>query len=310
MSTGNPERSLPVITARGCAFKCTFCHYVFWNDPYRNRSPKSIVAEIKNLIEKYNVNCIEFWDDLSFASAHQVEKLCDAIIESGLKFKWDASIRVDLFSRSNLSFEDSLRVAKKMKQAGCFLTGFGLESGSKEILEMMNKKIDVDAFLATVYILQEAKIIVEVSLVFGYPIETKKTIKESFDMCLKAGLYPSIGFLLPLPYTVMYDYAKANGFITDEDRYLESITERQDICLNMTKMSDEEIMNEIKIGAGKLNKMLGLSLTEDTYIKTGVVQCGQIKIKRKFLDPKKLERIANDVSFNYSQTEFKFNSME
>ena len=35
-------RALPVITARGCAFKCTFCHYVFWNDPYRNRKPKSI----------------------------------------------------------------------------------------------------------------------------------------------------------------------------------------------------------------------------------------------------------------------------
>ena len=307
---GDAHRSLPVITARGCAFKCTFCHYVFWNDPYRNRSPKSILGEVKQLIEKYNVDYIEFWDDLSFASAHQVEKICDAIIESGLKFKWDASIRVDLFSRAGLSFEDSLRVAKKMRQAGCFLCGFGLESGSQEILEMMNKKIDIAAFLTTVYILQEAKIIAEVSLVFGYPIETKKTIKESFDMCLKAGLYPSIGFLLPLPYTVMYDYAKANGFITDEDRYLESITERQDICLNMTKMSDEEIMNEIKIGAGKLNKMLGLSLTEDTYIKTGVVQCGQIKIKRKFLDPKKLERIANDVSFNYSQTEFKFNSME
>jgi len=310
MSTGNPERSLPVITARGCAFKCTFCHYVFWNDPYRNRSPKSIVAEIKHLIEKYNVNCIEFWDDLSFASAHQVEKLCDAIIESGLKFKWDASIRVDLFSRAGLSFEDSLRVAKKMKQSGCFLCGFGLESGSQEILEMMNKKIEIDAFLTTVYILQEADIIAEVSLVFGYPIETKKTIKESFDMCLKAHLYPSIGFLLPLPYTIMYDYAKANGFITDEDRYLESITERQDISLNMTKMSDEEIMNEIKIGAGKLNKILGLSLTDETYIKTKTVQSGQIKIKRKYLDPKKLERIANDVSFNYSQTEFKFNSME
>ena len=310
MKKGDTHRSLPVITARGCAFKCTFCHYVFWNDPYRNRSPKSILAEIKHLIEKYNVDYIEFWDDLSFASAHQVEKLCDAIIESGLKFKWDAAIRVDLFSRAGLSFKDSLRVAKKMKQSGCFLCGFGLESGSQEILEMMNKKIDVDAFLTTVYILQEAGIVAEVSLVFGYPIETKKTIKESFDMCLNAGLYPSIGFLLPLPYTVMYDYAKVNGFITDEDRYLESITERQDISLNMTKMSDEEIINEIKIGAAKLNKMLGLSLTDETYIKTRTVQSGQIKIKRKFLDPKKLERLANDVSFNYAQTEFKFNSME
>ena len=108
----------------------------------------------------------------------------------------------------------------------------------------------------------------------------------------------------------MYDYAKANGFITDEDRYLETITERQDISLNMTKMSDEEIMKEIKIGAAKLNKMLGLSLTDETYIKTRTVQSGQIKIKRKVLDPKKLERLANDVSFNYAQTEFKFNSME
>ena len=310
MKTGDASRSLPVITARGCAFKCTFCHYVFWNDPYRNRSPKSIVAEIKHLIEKYNVDTIEFWDDLSFASAHQVEKLCDLIIESGLKFKWDASIRVDLFSRAGLSFEDSVRVAKKMKQSGCFLCGFGLESGSQEILEMMNKKIDIDAFLMTVYVLQEAGIVAEVSLVFGYPIETKKTIKESFDMCLNAGLYPSIGFLLPLPYTIMYDYAKANGFITDEDRYLESITERQDVSLNMTKMSDEEIMNEIKIGAAKLNKVLGLSLTDETYIKTGTQQSALIKKKRKLLDPKKLERLANDVSFNYSQTEFKFNSME
>ena len=132
----------------------------------------------------------------------------------------------------------------------------------------MNKEIEVDAFYKTVYILKQAGSISQTSVVFGYPIETKETIKETFDQCLKAGLYPSIGFLLPLPYTVMYDYAKANGFNTDEDRFLESITERQDICLNMTKMSDEEIMNEIKIGAAKLNEMLDIGLTEDTYIKS------------------------------------------
>ena len=27
-------RVMPVVTARGCAFRCTFCHFVFWNDPY------------------------------------------------------------------------------------------------------------------------------------------------------------------------------------------------------------------------------------------------------------------------------------
>ena len=50
-------RAMPVITARGCAFKCSFCHYVFWDDPYRNRSPKQIVDEIEHLMKKYDVNC-------------------------------------------------------------------------------------------------------------------------------------------------------------------------------------------------------------------------------------------------------------
>ena len=316
-------RSMPVVTARGCAFKCTFCHYVFWDDPYRNRSPQSILTEIKHLIKKYNLNYIHFWDDLSFASAVQVEKLCDEIIMSGLKFKWFASVRVDLFSRARLSDEDSLKVARKMKEAGCYSVGYALESGNAEIMKMMNKKIEVDAFYKTVYILKQAGIISQTSVVFGYPIETKETIKQTFDQCLKAGLYPSIGFLLPLPYTVMYDYAKANGFITDEDRYLESITERQDVNLNMTKMTDKEIMNEIQEGAKRLNEMLDVGLTEETFVKSKGYKSQRInkkleppvetniasfdeESKRPRLDPKKIKRIRNDVSFNYSKTEFKY----
>ena len=301
-------RAMPVITARGCAFRCSFCHFVFWDDPYRNRSAKSVLAEIKQLQEKYTVKYINFWDDLSFASAIQMDRFCDEIIASGLKFKWIASVRVDLFSRGRLEGANALKVAKKMKEAGCYSVGFALESGNPEILKMMNKEIEVEAFYETVHTLREAEVICQTTVLFGYPIETKETIKETFDQCLKAGLYPSIGFLMPLPYTVMYDYAKANGFITDEDRYLESITERQDICLNMTKMSDKEIMNEIKIGAAKLNEMLDLGLTEETYIRTKGYKnrLDNKKKQRPRLDPDNLERNENDVSFNYAQTDFKF----
>ena len=176
---------------------------------------------------------------------------------------------------------------------------------------MMNKKIEADSFYNTIYILREADIICETSVVFGYPIETRETIKQTFDQCLKAGVYPSIGFLLPLPATGMYDYAKVNGFITDEDRYLESITERQDICINLTKMSDKDIMNQIKKGAAQLNEMLELGLNEDTYIKTKGFQNSKVKKSLvKPLDPKKMKRIENDVTFNYSANEFKFEGQE
>jgi radical SAM superfamily enzyme YgiQ (UPF0313 family) len=168
----------------------------------------------------------------------------------------------------------------------------------------MNKKIEVDAFLETVNIFKQVGITVNTSVVFGYPTETKETIGETFDQCLKAGVYPSIGFLLPLPATGMYDYAKQKGLIVDEDAYLESITERQDICLNMTNMRNEDIMKEIKVGAGKLNDMLDLGLDENTFIKTKGYK--NSKIKKKPLDPENIARIENDVSFNYSSTEFKF----
>ncbi len=300
-------RAMPVITARGCAFKCTFCHYVFWNDPYRNRSANSVTDEIRRLIKKYNATHIDFWDDLSFASAHQVEKMCDEFLASGLKFKWLASVRVDLFSRANLSSNDALRVAKKMKEAGCYDVGFALESGNQEILEMMNKKIDVNAFFETVNIFKKVGITVNTSVVFGYPTESKESIQQTFEQCLKAGVYPSIGFLLPLPSTGMYDYAKQKGFITDEDAYLDSITERQDINVNMTKLSDDEIMNEIKIGAKQLNDMLDLGLNENTYIKTKGYKNSKIK-KKPIEDPENMERIENDVSFNYATTQFEFQS--
>ena len=107
----------------------------------------------------------------------------------------------------------------------------------------------------------------------------------------------------------------------------DSITERQDICLNMTKMSDEEIMTEIKNGARRLNEMLDIGLTEETFIKskgykgqrvskkleapqeTNAASLGN-KSTRPRLDPKKIKRIRNDVSFNYSQTDFKFEEQD
>ena len=51
---------MPINTARGCIFKCTFCHYVFWHDPYRHRSADNVIAEIKHNKEKYGANFLTF----------------------------------------------------------------------------------------------------------------------------------------------------------------------------------------------------------------------------------------------------------
>lgn len=305
--TDQPIRVMPVVSARGCMFKCTFCHYVFWDDPYRYRSPQNILAEIRRNIEVYGATYINFWDDLSFGSLRQAEQLADAILASGLKFHWNAAVRVDLFGNAKHPYSRRKEVADKFKSSGCLNLGFSLESGNQEILEMMDKRIESRYFFDQVSILKEAGITSSTSVVFGYPIETPDTIRQTFAQCLEAAVYPSIGFLLPLPYTGMYRYAKEHGFITDDDKFLDSITERQDLCVNMTKMSNEEVMCLIKEGAAELNRMLELGLSDETLIRTGGYRNhtkATARAAKPLLDPNDLKRNPNDVSFNYSQATF------
>ena len=79
-------------------------------------------------------------------------------------------------------------------------------------------------------------------------------------------------------------------------------------CINLTKMTDDEVMSAIKQGAKKLNDSLELGLNEDTYIKTKGATGAKTKKKKKLnppMDPD-MKRIENDVTFNYSRSEFKF----
>ena len=76
----------------------------------------------------------------------------------------------------------------------------------------------------------------------------------------------------------------------------------------MTKMSDEEIMQQIKENAIKLNQLLELNLDNASLIKTGGAR-NHTSLKAELksmdaLDPEEVKRIESDFSFNYSQTTF------
>jgi anaerobic magnesium-protoporphyrin IX monomethyl ester cyclase len=259
----------PVNTARGCVFKCSFCHYVFWNDPYRHRSPQSVVGEISQLQQKYGANYIHFWDELSFHKVGPTEKFLDAFIAADLHVHWSAAVRTDLLGRPDVPLEERERVARKFEQAGCVVLGYSLESGSDEILEAMNKRVKSEYFGEQVRILRDAGIVSSTSLVFGYPQETKETIAQTMKMCEDLRVYPSAGFLLPFPATGMWAHAMDHGFVGDPDEFLTNMTERQDFFVNLTTMTDEEMKGEVTRGLAHLNEKFGGTLSKDKLIKTG-----------------------------------------
>ena len=85
----------------------------------------------------------------------------------------------------------------------------------------------------------------------------------------KLKVYPSTGFLLPLPETGMWNYALENNHIKDIDHYLTQITERQDFSLNMTQMEEKDLKKETLQWLTKLNKKFDSQLDESKLLKTG-----------------------------------------
>jgi hypothetical protein len=80
------------------------------------------------------------------------------------------------------------------------------------------------------------------------------------DVCEECGIFPSVGFLLPLPGTQIYKWAKENGKINDEVEYLERIGDRQDFHINLTAMSDEEFVDTVTVKLEALAEKQGLKL--------------------------------------------------
>ena len=69
------------------------------------------------------------------ANRAKIGKLCDLIVENGLKMTWSCTARVDTVTPE---------ILRKMKAAGCWEISYGLESGSQEMLEKMRKATSVE----------------------------------------------------------------------------------------------------------------------------------------------------------------------
>jgi radical SAM superfamily enzyme YgiQ (UPF0313 family) len=159
----------------------------------RFRSPVSVVSEMEECVNTYNIHHFEFIDDTLTVDKPRIMKICDEIIASGLKVRWGCTTRVHTVDKPLLI---------KMRQAGCFRINYGVESGNSEILKKIKKGITLDQAKRAVKWTREAGIESGTYFMLGHPYETKETIKETIKFAKE--LDPDLaGFsiLTPLPGT-------------------------------------------------------------------------------------------------------------
>lgn len=185
-----------IMTTRGCPFSCEFCNNAVFGISYRERSPKNVLLEVREVLS-LGYDRIHFADDVFTLNKKRIIELCEEIKTLGLHFKWECLGRVDSID---------LDIAAAMKEAGCDRIFFGIESGSDSVLEMMNKKITVDEARRAVEAAHAAGIRTGAFFILCYPGENDDTVLETLRFSTSLPLdYLSYTVPYPLSGTPLYE---------------------------------------------------------------------------------------------------------
>jgi len=227
------DRTFPVLASRGCSFHCNFCYRMI--PGIRFRSPENIVAEIKELKDKYHITYIAFYDELLMASPKRTTEICNAIIEADLDIKWCCDGRLNFAKHE---------VLQLMKKAGCTFINYGIESYDNEVLKNMNKQLtisQIDVGLANTI---NEGISPGINIIFGNYGDTEVTLLKGVKLILQYTDYSQLRTVRPVcpyPGSQLYYDAIRDGKLKDIKDFYENKHINSDlITVNFTNMSDKE----------------------------------------------------------------------
>jgi radical SAM superfamily enzyme YgiQ (UPF0313 family) len=197
--TGEPITMIN--TGRGCPHQCIYCAVTIASGyKLKVRSPKSIADEIEECVKKHKITNFFFRADTFTWDEKWVVDLCQMILDRGLKIRWGSNSRVDTISEKRLEF---------MKKAGCWIIGFGIESGNQEMLDKMKKRAKLADAENAIALCKKYGIHTYGLFLIGLPWETRQTVEETIAFAKK--LNPSFldfNIAYPLPGTEYYRIAK------------------------------------------------------------------------------------------------------
>ena len=109
----------------------------------------------------------------------------------------------------------------------------------------MNKKVTVQQAKEAVRITRDSGLMCGTTFMFGYPGETKESIRETVEFCKELLLSPHIFFTTPYPGTPLYKEVRDRVLqkYGDEERFIENLGDVLDFTVNLTSFTDEELVN-------------------------------------------------------------------
>jgi hopanoid biosynthesis associated radical SAM protein HpnJ len=201
-------------TTRGCPAQCSFCLWpqTLSGHPWRKRSAQRVAAEMAKAKEYWpNVKEFFFDDDTFNIQKARTIELCAAL--KPLNLTWSCTSRVTT----------DIETLQAMKDAGCRLLIVGFESGDQQILKNIKKGATVERARQFTKDCKKLGLAVHGDFILGLPGETKETIRKTIDFAKELNVETiQVSVAHAYPGTELYDWAKAKGYITNQQQMVDS----------------------------------------------------------------------------------------
>ncbi len=214
LDLADPDLWVPVQTRRGCPLDCIYCS----TSNIEGRRPRSrsleLVMEDLRALADMGVRRIQFVDNTFNLPPEYALQLCRRMVALSLGIEWRAI---------TYPYRITRQLAEAMAEAGCVETSIGSESGSDQILPVLNKRFATRDVREAVTNLKSAGIRCDGFLLLGVPGETLETVAESLDFANSLGLDSlriTIGARI-YPRTPLAVLAVEEGIVAADDDLLQ-----------------------------------------------------------------------------------------
>lgn len=184
-----------IAASRGCKYRCSFCtEWSAWGSRATFRSAASVLSEIAMYQDQYGVDRFYFYDD-TFTDWPEYKDFCAQAQRS--RIEWSCSTRID-----HLTAE----VIHILAEGGCREIAVGLESGSRDMLQAINKEWELrmtgDQVASAISKAAAAGIRVRAHFMLGFPWEARDDITGTvrFAVALKQASLTDANFFTVKAY--------------------------------------------------------------------------------------------------------------
>ncbi|MCB0077460.1 MAG: B12-binding domain-containing radical SAM protein [Anaerolineales bacterium] len=171
------ERQLDYISSTGCFFRCAFCADPFvFKRKWVGLSPARMGEEIELLWRRYHFTDLSFQDETFFTYPNRVAAIAEEFLRRGLRFSWTGTLRADQGHRMDDATLDLC------VRAGLRRVMIGVESGSQEMMDWLQKDIKVEQVLESAERCVKHGIGAIFPFIVGFPGESDASVQASLEM--------------------------------------------------------------------------------------------------------------------------------